>query len=145
MKAVREHFVERDKQGGVWVYAIRFATRTVAVENYQAPNFPLFVHGTAQEEGDLTATGVAASLYTFATDSIALGNGNVGGVVVKSTNLATTYTLGTDYTVDAVNGIVTRVAGGGIVGGATVAISYSYGDVVTALASGGSAPFSPTN
>src|SRR5690348_4905753 len=83
----------------------------------------------------LTASGLAASLYTFVTDSIAVGNANTGGVVVKSANLTTTYTAGADYTVDAVNGIVTRVAGGSIAGGATVAISYSYADVVTALAS----------
>jgi Gp37 protein len=145
MRAMREYFVERDKQGGVWVYAIRFATRMVAVENYQAPNFPLFVHGTTQDRAGQTATGVAAALYIFSTDSVGLGNPNISAVVVKSQNLATAYVAGTDYTVDAINGMVTRIAGGGITAGATVAISYAFADVATALASGGSAPFSPNN
>ena len=32
IKAMRERFLERDRQGGVWVYESTFSTRTVAVE-----------------------------------------------------------------------------------------------------------------
>ena len=39
MKPLHERFVDRDKQGGVWVYAMRFATRSVAVEQYSEPDF----------------------------------------------------------------------------------------------------------
>src|SRR5579875_1176122 len=46
MKAVRERFVDRDRQGGVWVYEIIFSTRTVVVENYRPPSYPLFIKGT---------------------------------------------------------------------------------------------------
>jgi hypothetical protein len=66
-------------------------------------------------------------------------------VVVKSADRSQTYVLGTDYAVDTVNGIVTRLVNGAITPGATVAISYAYGDVVTASASGGSAPLWPQN
>ena len=147
MKPIRERFIDRDKQGGVWVYEMIFATRTVAVESYQAPSFPLFIHGTAQEEAGVTAIGLAAALYTFGGSPgvIALGQGNISAVIVKKQDLGQTYIVGTDYTVDSVNGIVTRVASGAIAPGATVAVSYAYGEIVTALASGGAVPFAPNN
>ena len=147
MRPVRERFIDRDKQGGVWVYEMVFATRTVAVEDYQAPSFPLFTHGTAQEEAGVTAIGVAAALYTFSGSPgvIALGQGNISGVIVARPDLSQTYVLGTDYTIDGVNGIVTRVTSGAIAPGATVAISYTHGDAVTALASGGNMPLAPNN
>jgi hypothetical protein len=34
MRAIRERFIDRDKQGGVWVYEIIFATRTGAPTLY---------------------------------------------------------------------------------------------------------------
>ncbi len=145
MRPVRERFVDRDKEGGVWIYAITFQTRTVAVENYQAPAFPLFIHGTAQEEQGVTTIQIAAANYTFAADQIALGVGNISAVIVKKQDLSQTYVLGTDYTLDTVNGIITRLAAGAIPAGATVAVSYAYADVVTALASGGNVPFWPNN
>jgi len=145
MRPLRERFVERDRQGGVWVYAITFQTHTLAVENYPAPNFPLFVRGTAQEEGGQTTVAVTAAVYSFVTDSISFNVGNVSAVLVQSADRSQTYTLGTDYAADRVNGIVTRLLSGAIAPGATVAISYAYGDVVTASASGGSAPLWPQN
>jgi hypothetical protein len=147
MKAVREHFVDRDRQGGVWVYESVFSTRTVVVENYETPNYPPFIHGTAQEEGGVTAIQVGVALQTFSGSPgvIALGQGNISAVAVKSQDLATTYVLGADYSLDTVNGGITRLTGGGIAANATVAVSYAYSDVVTALASGGSVPFAPNN
>jgi hypothetical protein len=47
--------------------------------------------------------------------------------------------------VDNVNGIISRISTGAIPADATVAVSYAYSDVVTALASGGSIPFAPSN
>ena len=54
-------------------------------------------------------------------------------------------TRGADDTVDTGNGVITRLTSGAIAINATVAVSYSYSDVVTALASGGSVPFAPNN
>ena len=68
MFPLNEKFVERDKQGGVWVYAIAFALTTVAVEASSADNFPLFIKGIALEEGGLTSTIVGPTLFTFASD-----------------------------------------------------------------------------
>jgi len=147
MKAIRERFIDRDRQGGVWVYEIIFATRTVVIENFQPPAFPPFIHGTAQEEGGVTATQVGVALLTFAgtPGTITLPQQNISAVIIKSQNLATTYIAGTDYSVDGVNGIITRNASGAIPRGAAVVVSYVYSDVVTALASGGSVPFAPNN
>jgi hypothetical protein len=160
MKAIRERFINRDRQGGVWIYSIWFSTRTVVVENYQPPAYPPFTHGTALEEangtteiagspvqiGGLTAVQVGVALLTFSGGgTITLGQQNISAPVIKSANLSTTYVLGTDYTLDNVNGIITWLSSGSIPNGATVAVSYAYSDVVTALASGGNVPFAPNN
>ena len=147
MKAIREGFLDRDRQGGVWVYEIILATRTVVVENYQPPSYPLFIHGTANEEGGQTTFQVGIELLTFSGSpgSITLPQPNISALIVKSQNLATVYAAGTDYSLDNVNGIITRIAAGSIPANATVAVSYGYSDVVTALQSRGSSPFSPNN
>ena len=147
MKPLRERFIDRDKQGGVWVYEMVFATRTMAVEAYQPPAFPLFIHGTAREEEGVTTIPVGVALLTFSGNPnvVTLGQGNISAVIMMSSNLTTTYVNGTDYTVDIVNGVITRLTTGAIANNATVAVSYSYSDVVTALASGGSVPFAPNN
>lgn len=147
MKPLREKFVERDRQGGVWVYEMTFNTRTVAVENYAPPSFPLFTHGTALEEAGKTTVQVQIGLYTFSGSpgSITLSQQNLSTVIIKNSALSIAYASPTDYTVDMPNGIVYRVASGSIPLNATVAISYGYSDVVTALASGGSSPLSPNN
>lgn len=147
MKAIREHFIDRDKQGGVWVYESIFSTRTIVVENHQPPSYPLFIHGTAQEEGGVTTVMVQLAMLTLSgtPGMINLPQQNLQSVVVKSQDLMTTYLADTDYSVDNVNGIISRIAGGAIPASATVAVSYAYADVVTALASGGSTPFAPNN
>lgn len=162
MKAIREHFIDRDRQGGVWVYEIILATRTVVVENYTPPSYPLFIHGTAMEEADgiipgvagtkqrlggVTAVIVQLSMLTFSGSpgTITLPQQNISGLAVMSQSLAATYVLGTDYSLDNVNGIISRISAGAIPANATVAVSYAYSDVVTALASGGSVPFAPNN
>jgi hypothetical protein len=145
MKAIRERFIDRDKQGGVWVYELVFATRTVVVDNYQSPNAPLFLKGTVQEEAGVTAVQVGVALMTFSpAGRITLPQGNLSGVTVMSSDLSLSYLNGADYSVDIVNGIITWIPGS-IPANATVAISYAYSDVVTALATGGSVPFSPNN
>ena len=61
MYPVREKFVKRDKQGGVWTYASTFAVSTVAVEGAPPHDFPLFIKGIALEEGEETTITVGRS------------------------------------------------------------------------------------
>jgi hypothetical protein len=147
MWPLRERFVDRDKQGGVWVYEMVFATRAVAVESFEPPQFPPFIKGMANEEGGVTSNAVGLTMMTFSGSpgTITLPLRNLSAVVVKKQDLSITYSTGTDYSPDVVNGIITRISTGSIPSGATVLISYVYADQVTALVSGGNAPFNPNN
>jgi len=143
---LRERFIKRDKQGGVWIYAISFALRTAAVEPSTPDNYPLLVVATAQEQGGITAVSLAPAPYTFnSSGQIQLPDGNLSAVLITNPMTGAIYANGSDYIVDAVHGIITRVSSGTIADGATVDIAYTYAEVITALASGGSAPTAPTN
>ncbi len=145
MYPLREDFSEIDKEGGTFTYATTYATKTLAVENYVAPNFPLLVKVTAQEEGGQTTVAVPAAPMTFnGSDQIVLPYPNVSAVTVSSLS-GQVYLLGIDYSLDSVNGIITRLGTGGIAAGATVNIAYSHSEIVTTIAGGGTAPTQPTN
>lgn len=77
-------------------------------------------------------TAVAAAPYTFnAQGAISLGHMGVSSVVVTSDPAGTTYTEGTDYTLDPVNGVVTLVpatSGGHITAGATLMVGFNFAD-----------------
>jgi uncharacterized protein len=77
-------------------------------------------------------TSVAASATTFnAQGAINLGHMGVSNVVVTSDPAGTTYVANTDYTLDAVNGVVTLIpsgSGGHIATGATVLVAFNYAD-----------------
>jgi hypothetical protein len=64
---------------------------------------------------------------------------------VTNASSGAAYTAGVDYTLDALNGIITRLASGTIPANATVNVAFSYADVVTAIFPGGNAPTAPTN
>lgn len=146
MYPLREKFVERDKQGGVWIYAIVFALTTAAVEPPTMDGFPLFIKGIAQEQGGVTTTSLAAAPYVFnASGQILLPHGNLLAVTVANATTETAYAADADYEIDTVNGIITRTANGAIAAGATVKIAYSYAEIMTAAAGGGNAPTSPSN
>jgi len=143
---VRERFLKRDKQGGTWIYAITFAMCTVAVEPSTPDSYPLLTLARAQEQGGVTAVETAPTLYTFDSGGqIQLLNADVSALVVTNSTNSAIYVNGRDYTLDAVNGIVVRIPTGAIAAGASVAIAYTYADIVTATANGGSAPTAPTN
>lgn len=60
-----------------------------------------------------------------------LAKGAVSSLVLKSADLATTYTMGVDYTADPADlvlGQFRRKAGGAIAAGATLKASYNYAD-----------------
>ena len=77
-------------------------------------------------------TAIAATPFTFnAQNVINLAHMGVSSVVVTSNPVGTTYAPGTDYTVDAVNGVITAVpsgSGGHIPSAGAVLVSFNYAD-----------------
>jgi hypothetical protein len=72
---------------------------------------------------------IAAKPFTFdITDKISLGEVGIANLVVKNQAGATTYAVGTDYTLDPIGGVITRVATGTIPAGAQVQASFDYAD-----------------
>jgi hypothetical protein len=143
---LRERFLKRDKQGGVWIYTIGFAMRTMAVEPSTPDSYPLLTRALAQEQGGVTAVIVGPEFYSFNSSGvIQLPQGNVSALLVSNPANGATYVTGIDYTLDGPDGTVTQVASGAIGAGARVVIAYTYADVVIAVANGGSAPTAPTN
>lgn len=68
--------------------------------------------------------------FTATTLTMPLGAENVRNVVVKNSPAGTTtYVAGTDYTVDAKAGTITRLAAGAITATGAVKVSYDYSDV----------------
>jgi len=141
MSPVREKFVKRDKQGGVWTYSSTFALSTVAVEASPPNDFPLFIKGIALEEGGQTTSTVGAAAYTFNSNlQVQLPQGNVFTVSITRPDGAVLI-QGTDFSIDRANGIVTAIPGGAISAGETVQIAYSCAE--EAIASAGQSE--PTN
>ncbi len=131
---VREKFVERDTQGGVWIYLLTIALSTMAVQPSTPDNFPLFIKGVALEANGESTVTVGPTEFTFnSQDQVQLPEGNIITVAV-STLSGSAFIAGTDFTLDPVNGIVTRTASGGIAAGASVTIAWSYADEAVASA-----------
>jgi hypothetical protein len=77
---------------------------------------------------------VAEKTYKFtAAGTIQLENPNIGNpVVVKNSAGAVTHVENTDYTIDRLRGIITRVAAGTIPAEADVKVTYSVADFAAA-------------
>jgi hypothetical protein len=134
MYPVREKFVKRDKQGGVWTYSSTFTLSTVAVEASEPDDFPLFIKGIALEEGGQTSISVGAAAYTFNSNlQVLLPQGNVFAVSIRGAG-GGALIQGTDFSVDRANGIVTAPPGGAILAGQSVQIAYSYAEEAIAIA-----------
>lgn len=73
---------------------------------------------------------VADEVVTFdaANGKARLGYPAAADLVLKSANRAITYVAGTDYTLDALNGVLTRLAGGTIPAAEQPKASYAYAD-----------------
>jgi phage tail sheath protein FI len=82
-------------------------------------------------------TSVAATPYpSSAQGVINLGHMGVSNVVVTSDPVGTTYVAGTDYSLDAVNGVITIIpssSGGHIAPGATMFVAFNYADPTKVL------------
>lgn len=73
-------------------------------------------------------TQVSADVATFDADGILdIGHAGISGLVVKSADGTTTHTLGTDYTVDLVEGIIAKTDDTTISGN-DVELTYYYAD-----------------
>jgi Gp37 protein len=130
---LREKFLARDKQGGIWIYEITFAIKTLAVEPSTVNNYPLFVLGVAQEEGGVTTITVAPASYSFDTNGqVALPNRNITAIEILNPSTGTAYSLGADYGVNTVSGVIELNPGGAIPAGAAVSIGYSYAETAIA-------------
>ena len=70
-------------------------------------------------------TEVKEAVVLTGTTASNLKHSNVSNVLVENA-AGTNYTVTTDYTVNAVNGTITRNGGGGITSGATVYVTYTY-------------------
>ncbi len=80
-------------------------------------------------------SGAVAEAATFAADgTLTLAHPGVANVVVKNQAGTTTYVAGTDYTLDAATGIITRIAAGAIVAGSQVKADYDYADPTKVVA-----------
>ena len=75
-----------------------------------------------------TSVANEAIAFDASTDRVKLAHGAVAALVLKSTDGATTYVAGTDYTADLVTGEIVRIKGGGIVAGASGKANYDYAD-----------------
>jgi len=78
----------------------------MALEASPQDNFPLFIKGIALEEGGQTVTAGVPAAYTFNDQNlIQLPVGNVANLIVTPVGGGNPYLAGTDYTLDAVNGL----------------------------------------
>ncbi len=139
MRLVRERFVERDRQGGVFIYVLTVALSTVVVEATAEADLPLFVKGVALESGGESTVTAGESAFTFdGQDQIQLPHLNVVALSLRTLD-GIACSDGTDYSLDRINGVVTRGAAGAIPSGATVTIAWSYADA-SVVAEGQLAP-----
>jgi phage tail sheath protein FI len=83
--------------------------------------FNPYVHFTA-------VSGLALAMPASGAQAVSLGHMGVWDVAVKNSAGTTTYINGTDYTLDAVNGVVTAKSGGAITSGQALSVSFNYAD-----------------
>jgi uncharacterized protein len=72
--------------------------------------------------------GQAMSMPAAGPQVISLGHMGVWNVVLKNSGGSTTYINGTDYTLDAINGVITQKPGGAITSGEALSVSFNYAD-----------------
>jgi hypothetical protein len=126
MYPLKERFVERDAQGGVWIYAIGFAVETLAIEVTPPVAFPLFVNGIAQDAAGDVVAAVGAFQQSFNTQgTLQLPYGNITNVSVTDGS-GRLYILGIDYSVDSAIGLLSLVPGGALASGTSVTVACGY-------------------
>lgn len=96
------------------------------VENISLDNLALGLYGEQANVVGATVTDEEVKFYKG--KRMPLAHPNVSAVVVKDVTETTTYVLGTDYTVDAKNGVLIFPASGSLIAEAAVLnVAYTYG------------------
>jgi phage tail sheath protein FI len=108
-------------QGYTVPYALAAIQAQAAGQVIVVNVFNPYLHYTA-------ITAQALAMPASGPQVLNLGHMGVWNVIVKNSGGSTTYINGTDYTLDAVNGIVTQKTGGAITSGEALSVSFSYAD-----------------
>lgn len=108
-------------QGYTIPYALAAIQAQAAGQVIVVNVFNPYVHYTS-------VTAQAMALPASGPQVLNLGHMGVWNVLVKNTAGSTTYINGTDYTLDAINGIVTQKTVGAITTGEALSVSFSYAD-----------------
>ena len=110
----------------------RIVTLTITADEYNMKNMALAMMGAedslTQTTGSVTAE---AAVVPTLGNWFKLVNRAVSAVVVKKG--ATTYTVNTDYVVDATTGRIKPLVGGTMVAGDSITVDYTKGAITTAL------------
>ena len=120
------------------VYLKKSATLKIVVDDLDTDNLALAFLGSKVD--DLVVAGSIAGEAATAVvldKSISLAKDAVSNVVVKDVTLATTYVLGTDYTINEELGFVTPITGGAITALDVLSIDYDYQAVSQSIVQGG--------
>lgn len=101
-------------------------TFTMTVESLTMANLADAFWG--QSAVTAAGTGVANNdVMAYLDKRCPLGYANVSNVVVKDSTEVTTYVENTDYTIDAVNGIIIPTGGGAITDGENLHVTLDHG------------------
>lgn len=115
----------------------QFGPETLTNQGYSIPEALAGVHafgaGTVLVINVLNPlvhkSSIADQVRTFGVnDRLQLGNGGLQSLVLKPSAQGDAYVAGTDYAVDLITGLVTRIATGSIAAGASVKAEYTYAD-----------------
>lgn len=97
------------------------------LENLNLDNLALGLWGTKATVAGSSVTDEVVNVPTGGLDQrYALAHPKVSAVVVKDSTGVTAYTVDTDYTVDADNGVVVPLTGGTITENEDIKVSYTY-------------------
>lgn len=112
-------------QSGTTVVATTAASGTIPIGTFWKDHNVSYVRSTVENQ-----------TFSAASNDISLSKGNVHNTgTIKVTNAAGTvvYVQGVDYTVNTVNGVVSRIAGTTIAATATVVVWYEYVILASAI------------
>lgn len=104
-------------------------TATIGIRNISGKNLATAFYGTQTSSAGASVTAEAHAAYNVAGNAIILNFPNVSSVIVKKG--ATTAVLNTDYSLDAVNGIITVLPGSTVItattgAGDAITVDYTY-------------------
>lgn len=103
------------------------ATVTVTIDEPKAENIAMFLLGTKSDASQTAGTGTTADVTVTELGLwYKIGKVDVSNVVVENAAQDTTYTLGTDYQIDASAGLVKALSGGGISAGDLIKVTHDH-------------------